>query len=159
LLIDLRLFGLSGRGRFGGKRGAVADVRGAVDEAKRLGAKKVALVGASFGGATALTVAPALGSMIDGVASLSGELRLPNADLNAIAAAPNMTVPLLVMGSRDDSYLDAADARKLMRAAGSKQKKLVEFAGTSHGWDILADEQTRVRADRELVSFLRVVTQ
>ena len=159
LLVDLRAFGLSGRGRYGGKRGGVADVRGAVHELKRLGAKRVALVGASYGGATALVAAPALGSQIAGVASLSGELALPNAQLNALATVPRLRVPLLVLGSRGDPYLDAADARRLLRAAGPKQKTLVEFDGTSHGWNLLGDASTRTRADRELVAFLRRVAQ
>ena len=76
LLVDLRAFGLSQRGPYGGRRGAVADVRGAVDELKHLGAKQVAVVGASYGGVTALAAAPALGPQIAGVASLSGELDL-----------------------------------------------------------------------------------
>ena len=42
LLVDLRAYGLSQRGPYGGRRGAVADVRGAVDELKHRGAKQVA---------------------------------------------------------------------------------------------------------------------
>ena len=50
LLVDLRTFGHSQRGPRGGRRGAVADVRGAVDELKHRGAKQVAVVGASSAG-------------------------------------------------------------------------------------------------------------
>ncbi len=159
LLVDLRAFGLSHRGPYGGKAGAVADVRGAVDELNDLGAKHVAVVGASYGGVTALVAAPALGSSIAAVASLSGELVLGNAGLNALAAMHAIHVPLLIMGSRADPYLDERDARKLVRAATSTNPQLVEFDGQSHGWNLLADSGTSARANRVLVGFLRRVTE
>jgi pimeloyl-ACP methyl ester carboxylesterase len=162
LLVDLRGYGLSGRGPRGGPRGARADVRDAVDELRRLGAQRVAVVGASYGGVNALVAAPSLGRRIAGVASLSGELVLgkgSSTELNALAAARKIRVPLLVMGSRDDPYLDQADALRLVRAARSSEKTLVEFAGAAHGWDLLAPGRQRRRADRTLVGFLRRVTE
>ncbi len=158
LLVDLRAFGFSRRGPYGGMRGAVADMRGAVDELKQLGAKRVALVGASYGGVTALVAAPALGSTIAGVASLSGELALGNAGLNALAAMHAIQVPLLVMGSRKDPYLDEQDARQLVRAATATDAQLVEFDGGEHGWDLLSSTHKR-RAYAALVGFLRRVTE
>ena len=137
LLVDLRGYGLSRRGRQGGPRGAVADVPGAVDELTRLGAKKVVLVGASYGGATALVAAPDLGSRIEAVASLSGELVLgrgSSTELDAIAAVKRLRVPLLVLGSREDRYLNAAEARQLVREAHSTHATLAEFDGTFHAW-------------------------
>src|SRR5262249_47504715 len=71
-----RGYGYSARGPYGGPRGAIADVRGAVSELRRLGAKRVALVGASYGAVNAMVAAPSLGSGIVGVATLSGELDL-----------------------------------------------------------------------------------
>jgi len=109
LLVDLRNFGLSHRGAFGGPRGAIADVRGAVGKLRTLGAKRIVVVGASYGGVNALVAAPALGSRISAVASLSGELSLGD-DFNALAAVRHIRVPLLVMGSRDDRYLSAHEA-------------------------------------------------
>jgi alpha-beta hydrolase superfamily lysophospholipase len=157
LMIDLRAYGLAGRGPRGGARGAIADLSGAVDELKRLRASKIAVVGASYGGVNALVAAPALGSRIAGVASLSGELEL-GSSLNALAGVRHLRVPLLIMGSREDRYLDAADARKLLRAAASPQKSLVEFGGGDHGWDLLAFSHKQ-RANRLLVRFLRHVTE
>src|SRR6266542_2818510 len=97
LLVDLRGFGLS-KGFPSGSRGARADVRGAVDELRSLGARRIALVGASYGGATAMVAAPVLGSEIVGVANLSGELVLHQGgadELNALAAVRRMHVPFL----------------------------------------------------------------
>jgi pimeloyl-ACP methyl ester carboxylesterase len=158
LLIDMRAFGLSRRGYRYGLPGAVADIRGAVDVLKQLGAKRVAVVGASYGGAAALAAAPALGSEIAGVASLSGELELGNAGFRALEAVPKIRVPLLVMGSRKDHYLDEADARRLVRAATSTHAQLVEFDGYDHGWNLFASSHKR-RAYAVLVGFLRRVTE
>ena len=162
LLVDLRGYGLSRRGRQGGPRGAVADVPGAVDELTRLGAKRVVLVGASYGGATALVAAPDLGSRIEAVASLSGELVLgrgSSTELDAIAAVKRLRVPLLVLGSREDRYLNAVEARQLVRAAHSTHATLAEFDGTFHGWDLLSVSPERQRANRILLAFLRKATE
>jgi pimeloyl-ACP methyl ester carboxylesterase len=161
LLVDLRAFGLSQRGPYGGPRGARADVRGAVDELKRLGAKHVVVVGASYGGVVALVAAPALASRITAVASLSGETALGSGSsaLNALAAVRRIHVPLLIMGSREDRYLSEAEARQFVRAAGSAQASLAEFDGTFHGWDLLSSSPERRRADDVLVGFLRRETE
>jgi pimeloyl-ACP methyl ester carboxylesterase len=162
LLVDLRGAGLSARGRHGGPLGAIADARGAVDELRGRGAKKVVLVGASYGGVNALVAAPALGSRIAAVASLSGELDLgrgSSTELDALAAVKRLRVPLLVLGSRDDRYLSAAEARRLVRAAHSTHATLAEFEGTVHGWDLLSISPERKRADRILQAFLRRATQ
>jgi pimeloyl-ACP methyl ester carboxylesterase len=158
MILDLRAFGLSHRGAYGGARGAVADVRGAVDELKSLGAKKIALVGASYGGSTAMVAAPALGSDVAGVASLSGELNLASSGLNALAEVPRITIPLLVMGSNGDPYLDAKDARTLAKAAKATHPQVVMFDGTQHGWELLASTHER-RAYAVLIGFLRRVTE
>ena len=162
LLVDLRGYGLSARGPYGGARGAIADLTGAVSELRRLGAKRIALVGASYGGVNAMVAAPALGSRIVGVATLSGELDLgegSSTELNALAAVKRLRVPLLVLGSRDDRYLDAADATRLVHAATHAHPMLVEFDGSVHGWDLLSFTPQKTRADRALETFLRRVTQ
>ena len=102
------------------------------------------LLGASFGGAASLAYAPQLHGLA-GLINLSGELRLPISSLNGIAAVPKLTVPLLVIASRYDGYLDPADARLLEDRAGSKDKRLVLYTGGFHGWSIL-DEAPYARA-------------
>jgi dienelactone hydrolase len=162
VVCELRGYGLSARGPYGGRRGAIADVGGAVSELRRLGAKRIALVGASYGGVNAMVAAPALGPRIVGVATLSGELDLGEGsatELNALAAVKRLRVPLLVLGSRDDRYLDAADATRLVRAATHAQPKLVEFDGSAHGWDLLSFAPEKTRADRALETFLRRMTE
>ena len=160
LLVDLRGFGLS-RGAPNGAPGARADVRGAVDELKSLGARKVVLVGASYGGATAMVAAPSLGSAIAGLANLSGETVLHEGgadELNALAAVRRLQVPFLVLASRDDHWLLGSEARKLVAAAASRDKRAVVYPGYRHGWDLLDVPPTKP-ADAVLVAFLRRVTQ
>jgi alpha-beta hydrolase superfamily lysophospholipase len=123
------------------------DLQAAVDAAHGLGSKSVIVLGASMGGAAAIVEAPKLNG-IDGVISLSGELNLPTSELDALAAAPHLRQPLLVLASQDDGYLDGADAHRLVRAAGSLDKMVHVYPGADHGWGLLAlaPENTKVKA-------------
>lgn len=112
------------------------DLQAAVDAAHADGAKKVFVMGASFGGAAAITYGHTLHG-VDGIVNLSGELNLPGRSLDTFAAAPKLRVPLLIVAGRDDPYLDANAAGTLLRAAGSSDKKLIVVPGSYHGWDLL----------------------
>src|SRR5207344_2586287 len=65
---------------------------GAAAELQRLGAKKVFLVGGSFGGSAVLAAAPEVDPRPAGVISLSGEPQL----LGAMQAAPKIEARLVV---------------------------------------------------------------
>jgi alpha-beta hydrolase superfamily lysophospholipase len=123
------------------------DIQAAVDAAHTLGAKSVFVMGASLGGAATVAEAPKLDD-VAGVISLSGELELPTAELDAIGAAPHITMPFLFVGSEADGYVLGSDARRLTRAVGSTDKQAHIFAGGYHGWDLLdvAPYRTRVKA-------------
>jgi alpha-beta hydrolase superfamily lysophospholipase len=151
LLFDFRGYGLSERGRTGDY---VADVRGAARELRRRGATKVFLVGASFGGAAVLTAGAEM-SDVAGIVSLSGETDLPGSDLHALRAAPRLRAPLLVMTSTTDRYLSVRQAKALVRAAGSKQKRVVVYPGSFHGWDLLYVAPYKAKASATLIGFLR----
>lgn len=112
------------------------DTQAAIDAA---GAKNLVLMGASFGGAEAVADAWRLHG-VDGVVSLSGELELPSTGIDAIGHARQLRVPLLVVASRLDGYLDAEDARRLVRRAGATDKEVALFPGRAHGWQILDTE-------------------
>ena len=112
------------------------DLQAAVDALHAAGASKVFVVGASFGGAVALSVGSELHG-VAGFASLSGELDLPGSGINTLAHVPRLRTPLLVVASRQDSYLDAAAAKQLIRAAGSADKQLALYPGYYHGWELL----------------------
>jgi dienelactone hydrolase len=130
------------------------DIQAAVDAAHTLGAKNVFVMGASMGGAATVAEAPKLKD-VAGVISLSGELALPTSELDAIAAAPKITVPYLFVGSEVDGYVSGADARRLTRAVRSKDKQVHIFRSGYHGWDLLDSAPYRVRVKALLLGWLR----
>jgi alpha-beta hydrolase superfamily lysophospholipase len=129
------------------------DFRAAVSRLQADGANKVFLIGASFGGAAALTYAPAL--QLAGVVSLSGETHIPGAGLNGLAAVPRLHAPLLIVGSRHDRYLSVADALRLLRRAGSRDKRTALYPGGYHGWDLVEDAPYAVKARALVLAWLR----
>ena len=151
LAFDFRNYGDSSRPP--GRRATAygLDVRAAVARARADGAKRVFLAGASFGGAAALTFGPQL--RLSGVISMSGETRVFS--MNALAAVRRLRAPLLILGSRQDRYLPVADARALLRRAGSKVKRLVLYRGGFHGWQIVEEAPYAPRARAVVLSWLR----
>jgi len=129
------------------------DVRAAVYRLGAEGVRKVFLVGASFGGAAALTYAPSL--PLAGVVSLSGEADLPRSGLDAAAAMPHLHAPLLIVGSRRDPYLPVRQALRLLHRAGSKDKRTAFYPGAFHGWDIVEDAPYAARARALVLAWIR----
>ena len=130
------------------------DIQAAIDAAHTLGARHVLVMGASMGGAATVAEAPRLKN-VAGVISLSGELELPTSELDAIGAAPKITVPFLFVGSRDDGYVLGSEARRLTRAVGSKDKQVHIFGGGYHGWDLLDVAPYRARVKSLLLGWIR----
>jgi pimeloyl-ACP methyl ester carboxylesterase len=165
LLIDHRGFGLSQSPIATSRCGRFSrDLTGAVAELRHEGADTVFLMGASFGGVTSMVAGSRLGSRVAGVVSVSGEPHLANAcgagrelnaELDALAAVPELRTPFLILGSRRDGYLLPERARELERRAGARHKRLVLFPGGDHGWDILETAPYRARVHRLLIAFLR----
>jgi dienelactone hydrolase len=144
LAFDLRCFGRSqcpgsGRGR------ATADVAAAMAELRRRGARRVALVGASMGGAIAVVAAARLhpAALVD----LSGERDTtgltPGIEADAGAAAPGVTAPALFAVARGDRYVSPADMRTLARRVRSATKRVIVLPPSAgHGWDLLIGTTT-----------------
>ena len=138
LLFDLRCFGGSacptGRGH------ATADVAAAMAELRRRGSRRIALVGASMGGAIAVVAAAELHPAA--VVNLSGEpdtaALTPGINANARAAAPRVTAPALFVVARGDRYVSAADMRSLARRVRSPSNRVIVLpAEAGHGWNML----------------------
>jgi pimeloyl-ACP methyl ester carboxylesterase len=129
------------------------DLAAAVAQLHHDGARSVVLLGASFGAAAAMTFAPRLD--VNAVVSLSGEPTLPGYHIDAAAAVPRLRVPLLIVGTRHDSYLSTAAARRLLRRAGSHDKRLVLFRGSWHGWDIIQQAPFAATARTAIISWIR----
>jgi alpha-beta hydrolase superfamily lysophospholipase len=129
------------------------DLRAAVARLRADGATRVFLVGASFGGAAILTYAPRLA--VDGVISLSGEAKLLTRKLNGLAAIRRLRAPLLIVGSRRDPYLPVSDALKLLRRAGSKDKRTALYPGSYHGWEIVETAPYAASARALILGWIR----
>jgi alpha-beta hydrolase superfamily lysophospholipase len=52
-------------------------------------------------------------------------------------------------------YLDAADARRMVKAAGSTDKQLVRYRGSNHGWALLEQAPFRRRVWSRLLDWIR----
>ena len=149
---DFRGHGLSG-GRENHAR-AAADVVAAVRAVRKLGARKVVVVGASLGGIAALVAAPGIRPSLAGVVSVSGPAEIEG-QLNALPAAPRIRVPTLYLVAQDDQnppYDFAADAQTLHDATGTAEKRLEVVPGALHG-TFLVSGSPAIR--KLLLAFLR----
>src|SRR5262249_16327067 len=108
--------------RFGG------DVAAAAAEARRLGARRIFLVGASLGGSAVLQAAANARTPVAGVVSVSGAADLANAS----ASVGRIRVPVLFLAAKSDRDF-AADARRLYAATPPGRKSLVVVPGFEHG--------------------------
>ena len=151
LAFDFRGYPPSGSPAFGRLNELAPDLQAAIDGA---GTKHVFLMGASMGGAAAVADGYELRGL-DGLISLSGEQRLPGRNLDALANAPKLKTPFLVIASADDGYLTGTQARQLVARAGSTDKRAVVFPGTYHGWDLLDLAPFRARVYATLLAWLR----
>jgi pimeloyl-ACP methyl ester carboxylesterase len=138
LLFDLRCFGRSPCP--GGRGHATTDVAAAMAELRRRGARRVALVGASMGGAIAVVAAARLHPAA--VVDLSGERDTtgltPGIDADAGAAAPGVTAPALFAVARGDRYVPVADMQAVARRVRSPTKRVIVLpAVAGHGWDLV----------------------
>jgi alpha-beta hydrolase superfamily lysophospholipase len=130
---DLRGHGLSA-GRENHRRSA-GDIAAAVREVRRLGARKVVVMGASLGGIAALVAAPSIRPAVDGIVAVSAPAAIAG-QLNARPVVPRIRVPTLYVVSAQDQnppYDFAADAQTLYDATGTAEKRLEVVPGTLHG--------------------------
>jgi alpha-beta hydrolase superfamily lysophospholipase len=153
LAFDLRGFGHSGVPAGVPYRAYDRDLAAMVARAHADGAKRVFLLGASYGGALSLTYAPRL--RVDGVISLSGETYLPSTHANPLLSAPRLHVPLLIVGTRHDRYLPVKDALALLRRAAVKDKRTALYPGGWHGWGIVEDAPYAGSARALIAGWLR----
>ncbi len=150
---DFRGHGLSG-GRENHAR-AAADVVAAVRAVRKLGARKVVVVGASLGGIAALVAAPTIRPALAGVVSVSGPAAIEGAAERAARQRPRIRVPTLYLVAQDDQnppYDFAADAQTLYDATGTAEKRLEVAPGALHG-TFLVSGSPAIR--KLLLAFLR----
>jgi alpha/beta superfamily hydrolase len=144
LLFDLRYFGRSSCP--GGRGHATIDVAAGMADLRRRGARRIALVGASMGGAIAVVAAAQLHPAA--VVDLSGERDTtgltPGIDANAGAAASRVTASALFAVAHADRYVPIADMRTVARRVRSATSRLIVLPATAgHGWDLLFGGETK----------------
>jgi pimeloyl-ACP methyl ester carboxylesterase len=127
--------------RYGG------DVTGAIKEARRLGARKVFLVGASLGGSAVLQAGANVRPPVAGVVSVSGAADISN----AVTAVPKLTVPVLYLaGSGDVDF--AKDAHRLYDATPDGHRSITILDDSRHGTALVA---RNAKARQLIETFLR----
>jgi alpha-beta hydrolase superfamily lysophospholipase len=146
--LDLRGYGESQRRAYPANQRYGGDVAAAVKVVRRLGARKVFLVGASLGGSAAISAAANTRPSVDGVVSVSGAADLAG----AIDAVRHVQGPSLFIAGADDTDF-ANDARRLYAASTARDKTLQVLPGAyEHGTDLVAAR----RSVRSLIeNFLR----
>jgi len=108
------------------------DVSAAVKLARRLGARHVVLVGASFGATTVIVAAANTRPLVDGVVSLSGPATFSR--LDAVAAAKHLEAPALyVAGTLDEGGIYRQDAETLYDATAARDKTIELVPSSEHG--------------------------
>jgi dienelactone hydrolase len=134
-----------------------SDVVGAARELRACGARRIYLMGASLGGTSVIAAAVRIRPAVTGVVSLSGEADLTAfaPDLDAVAAARRLHVPVLYVVSKYDPLTPPADVARVRAALRTRGSRVVVFPDAYHGWDLLYSAPYRARVAALVRSFLR----
>jgi pimeloyl-ACP methyl ester carboxylesterase len=149
LAIDLRCFGRSACPEGDARGRVVDDLAAAVAELRRRGVTRVALVGASRGGAAVLIAGTRVQPPVAAVVSLSGEPDPTNLvggiPLHAGAAVERLTVPTMFVVATNDGTVSVAETRAMYQAVKTGDKRLEVLSGDfdgGHGWALLKNPAT-----------------
>ena len=126
-----------------------ADLTAAAKEVRKLGKRKVFLVGASMGGIASLVAGANVKPPVNGVVSVSAPARFRGMD--AVATAPRLRVPVLYVAAEDDDnagYDFSKDAEAMHAASASTDKSLELLPGGLHGVGLVAGSARRRRSSR-----------
>jgi dienelactone hydrolase len=116
------------------------------------GSGSVQLLGASMGGTISMIVAAQVSPPVDSVVSLGGERRAQGG-YDADAAVARSHVPLFVVTSEDDGFLNGDEARILISESASQDKKALIIPGMLHGFAML-DGPDAARVKQAILDFL-----
>lgn len=157
LLFDYHCQGLSTCGSH--RLDYMADAKAAAATLKRHGARSIALVGASLGGALALASAATLHPTA--VIDLSGEPNpariIPGVHLAAARFAPRVRAPALFAVAHGDHYVSVMAMRAVDRETSSAEKTLSVLARSAgHGWEMLTDSDGRfTQLAAQIIAFVK----
>jgi alpha-beta hydrolase superfamily lysophospholipase len=136
--IDFRGYGFSDVPAAGPYRYA-QDIAAAAKALRKLGKRKIFVVGASMGGIAAVLAGANVSPPLAGVVSVSSPARFRGMD--GVKAGARLRVPVLYLAATADDnggYDFSEDAKALHRAAASKDKRLELLPGSAHGIGLVA---------------------
>ncbi len=151
--VDFRGYGFSQVRTGAAATRFAADLAAATKALRKLGKKKVFLVGASMGGIASLVAGVNVKPAVDGVVSISSPARFRGMD--ALKTAPRLQVPVLYLAAEGDDNAGfdfSQDAEAMYAATASADKRLEVLPGSLHGIALMAGS---ARAKELVETFLR----
>ena len=137
--IDFRGSGFSQARTGAAANRLAADLAAAAKALRKLGKKKVFLVGASMGGIASLVAGANVKPPVDGVVSISSPARFRG--MNAVASAPQLRVPVLYLAAEADDnagYDFSKDAEAMYAKTSAAERRLEVLPGAAHGVALIA---------------------
>jgi pimeloyl-ACP methyl ester carboxylesterase len=129
---DFRNYGQSQTRAYRNGQSQGVDVAAAVRLVRRLGARRVFLVGASLGGSAVVSAGASVRPRVNGVVSVSGAADLAD----ALGSAAHLQAPVLYLAGRYDVQF-AGDAQRLYDATGLTDKTLEILGRGEHGVELV----------------------
>lgn len=151
--VDFRGYGFSQSRKGPAANRFAADLSAATKALRKLGKKKIFLVGASMGGIASLVAGVNVTPAVDGIVSISAPARFRGMD--ALKTAPRLRVPVLYLAAEDDDNAGfdfSKDAEAMHAATASTDKRLELLPGALHGIGLVAGS---ARAKALTETFLR----
>jgi pimeloyl-ACP methyl ester carboxylesterase len=150
--IDFRGYGFSDVPSAGPYRYA-QDIAAATKELRKLGKRKVFVVGASMGGIAAVVAGANVSPPLAGLVSISSPARYRGMD--GVKAGPRLRVPVLYLAATADDnggFDFSKDAEAMFAKTAAKDKRLELLPGAAHGIGLMASS---ARAKTLVERFLR----
>jgi pimeloyl-ACP methyl ester carboxylesterase len=150
--IDFRGYGFSDIPSAGPYRYA-QDIAAATKELRKLGKRKVFVVGASMGGIAAVVAGANVSPPLAGVVSISSPARYRGMD--GVKAGARLRVPVLYLAATADDnggFDFSKDAEAMFATTAAKEKRLELLPGAAHGIGLMASS---ARAKTLVEGFLR----
>jgi len=149
--IDFRGYGFSATPPTGQFR-YVQDIAAAAKALRKLGKRKIFVVGASMGGLAGVVAGANVSPALAGVVSVSSPARYRG--LDGVKAATRLRVPVLYLAATGDDNAGfdfSKDAEAMFAKTAAKDKRLELLPGTAHGIGLVASSaRTKTLVERFL---------
>jgi pimeloyl-ACP methyl ester carboxylesterase len=132
--IDFRGYGFSATRTGAAAHRYAADIAAAAAALRKLGKRKIFVVGASMGGIAAVVASANVSPPLTGIVSVSSPARYRGMD--GVRVGPRVRLPILYLAATEDDnagYDFSEDAAKMHAAAASTDKRLELLPGPLHG--------------------------